>query len=381
MGNGNVRRYIGGKRPGKYFKEDVFPKHDDVFYKLGMDEVMGVALFRVFSKIDIDESSTVDVEELFQHIGGRRTKFNERIFDMGDKIDGENGLPFGAFTVTLWNYCTYTTEMLARYIWEIFDIDNTKFLERPDIEAMYRMLYNCDDHDDYYVGRFPFNRDEIITRKDFINHAAARRHLIQPAIDFQSRLQNRIGGLLMWNQLTRYRTKYFKVFDDESATLEEAFISILRAENPIPRDKRTADEILEDKKKQVEAEIEAARIVLEMREKEQKREQERLLRIANSDERLVKIAQHEMESKLENFSKAIFTTDDVWQRREQRNDLFACFDTFWKINEEYWIRKNKKDLELIIGVPEDHEGNVFMKIIQFSVLNLDLLYQSTNLGC
>ena len=37
-------------------------------------------------------------------------------------------------------------------------------LEKADIEALYRMLYDCDEHDEYYVKQLPFSEEGTITK-------------------------------------------------------------------------------------------------------------------------------------------------------------------------------------------------------------------------
>lgn len=64
MGNGNVRRYVGGKRPQKYFIEDLWPRCQEHLQKLGIDEKRGFEIFNTFSKIDVDESETLEIEEI-----------------------------------------------------------------------------------------------------------------------------------------------------------------------------------------------------------------------------------------------------------------------------------------------------------------------------
>ena len=86
-----------------------------------------------------------------------------------------------------------------------------------------------------------------------------------------------------------------------------------------------------------------------MREKQQAAEQRKIERMADSEDRIVRISQHELESKISNFRNTVFLTDHIWDRREKRQEIFAIFDNFWVVNKAYWTRKNKKDLELTIG--------------------------------
>lgn len=150
MGNANAHRYIGGKRPDKYFREDVWPVQDELFSKLQLDEKRSIYLFRCFVKIDKDESQSVDVNECFDYFGGRRTRFTERVFLCRNyRKEGECvGLTFVDFAIALWNYCTFNYALMAQYVFEIFDPENEGVIEKADVETMYKMLYACDEHDE-----------------------------------------------------------------------------------------------------------------------------------------------------------------------------------------------------------------------------------------
>ena len=127
----------------------------------------------------------------------------------------KKGHDFNSFFIITWNYCTLSIAGLARTLFEIFDIEGVNILERPDIEAMYKMVYDCDDHDEKYLSEFPFEVDGTISKVNFIDHVGVRRHWIQPLIDFQKRLRRKTGGTLMWEALATYRRRYFSVYDKE----------------------------------------------------------------------------------------------------------------------------------------------------------------------
>jgi Ca2+-binding EF-hand superfamily protein len=113
MGNGNVKRYIGGKRPLKYFKEDVWPTLEIFLTRLGIEEGKGFELFNAFSRIDTDQSGKVSVKECMVYFGGTITRFTERIFDVVDVTD-RDGLEFRNFVFALWNFSTLYTVLIAK---------------------------------------------------------------------------------------------------------------------------------------------------------------------------------------------------------------------------------------------------------------------------
>ena len=169
---------------------------------------------------------------------------------MYDEQKAKKGLCFEDFAIVLWNYCTLTSSGIARYVFEIFDVDKLGKLEKPDVETMYKMLYHCDEHDEKFLSQFPFNPvDESISKKDFIDHAKKRKHLIQPALDYQKRLRKKLGGFIMWEMLTAHRKRKFHVHDESSPSLPEALTAILNSEEVLSKVvKVDADKLLEDAK-------------------------------------------------------------------------------------------------------------------------------------
>jgi hypothetical protein len=115
MGNGQVKRYIGGKVPQKYFSEDLWPEAQESLQKLSIDESRGYELFKMFCKIDTDYSASLDVDECMAYFGGKRTRFTERIFDTLEIEEKKEGLNFVQFAFTMWNFCTLNTAGIARY--------------------------------------------------------------------------------------------------------------------------------------------------------------------------------------------------------------------------------------------------------------------------
>ncbi len=97
----------------------------------------------------------------------------------------------------------------------MFDPDDTGVLGRPDVGAMYRMLYDSDYEDDKLIdGCFKFNEEGKITRQDFIAQVKSNRQFIKPATAFQSRVRGKLGGLIMWETLTSFRKKNFGIIDE-----------------------------------------------------------------------------------------------------------------------------------------------------------------------
>lgn len=369
------QRYMQGKVPSKYYADEMWPRVQDLFYKLGLDEAKGLELFLTFCKMDADASGTVDVDECFSYLGGARTKFTERLFHaegrFNDNGEAEIGLEFREFAVIVWGYCTLTPYYLARKAFEIFDVERVDNLERPDIEAMYRMLYDCDEHDEYYVNQITFNKEGYITKDDFCEQVNKRRHIIEPCINYQARLRRRMGGFIMWEALTGFRRRYFMLVDTNSATTDEALKAILLQEDPNKnKRRRAADELLAEKKAKQLAEENKAAAELEAIELEKARR----LREAElkAEDRLMKEAWMRLEKKRFEFEDLEFLVESAWERREKRLELYALLDDFVVEADAYWKVQDDKEVRLTIGTDQDHEARYrdFMRTNEGTLLRI-----------
>lgn len=163
-------------------------------------------------------------------LSGKRTRFTERIFDVLEPQDGGKGLDFTSFTYIVWNFLTLSTAGVARYlhfaasifvynkwshryVYEIFDPDNNGYLEQPDIEAVYRMLYDTDNHDTKHITMIKYDEDGRISKDKFIKHMKSKKFIIKPALEYQNRMKKQLGGVIMWEGLSGYRKRHFSVFD------------------------------------------------------------------------------------------------------------------------------------------------------------------------
>lgn len=62
-------------------------------------------LLKQFHDIDADNSFSVSLHELINHLEMENTSYAKRVFGMFD-TDGSGTVDFGEFVAALWNYCT-----------------------------------------------------------------------------------------------------------------------------------------------------------------------------------------------------------------------------------------------------------------------------------
>jgi hypothetical protein len=353
------QRYMKGKVPEKYWIEDMWPKIEELFEKWHIDRNKGLDLFLAFCAMDADAGGTVDLEECFAYLGGARTKFTERVWYAAPKIndDGEfeEGLNFEEFAVVCWNYCTIAPTHMAKLVFEIYDVEAVGHLEKPDIESLYCMLYDCDEHDEYYVNELPFSADDSITKTAFSTYVGKNRHIIQPCLDYQNRLRRKFGGYILWETLAGHRKRQFLVYDEKSASMEEALTAIVKSEDPNRKmRKMEADRAMAEAK--AVAEAEAAAAAEELRALDRAKEEEARREELSSENRFMKLHWMALDTLREKFEHTEFLVDDAYRRHEDKQDLYDTLDRYKVSSDEYWEVKDQAELVLQIGTDDDHKA-------------------------
>lgn len=81
------------------------PGWRELFHALKLTESEITQLQRMFRKVDMDGSGSVDTVELLTLLDIERTRFTEQIFTLFDS-DNSGKVDFREFVMALWNYCT-----------------------------------------------------------------------------------------------------------------------------------------------------------------------------------------------------------------------------------------------------------------------------------
>lgn len=213
----------------------------------------------------------------------------------------------------------------SRYVFEIFDVDFNGFVEGGEIGAIYRMLYDAEEHDTKMVTSFPLDNNGKVTKEKFIKYLKSKKTLISPAIEYQGRLRKHLGGLIMWEQLTGYRKRNFAIYDQKSRTLDEAFIAIINSPDPNKKEAPlTATEKVIMDQDRIRAAAEAAQA--QLLEFERIRADEKKKALSSQEDRAMNLAWMAVEAKKHSFGEIEFTTATIMDRQEERAQLFEVFD-------------------------------------------------------
>jgi hypothetical protein len=77
----------------------------DLFAAMQLKKSEVKKLYKIFTRVDLDGSGSVDIAELLTLLDIERTRFTEQVFTVFDS-DGSGKVDFKEFVLAIWNYCT-----------------------------------------------------------------------------------------------------------------------------------------------------------------------------------------------------------------------------------------------------------------------------------
>lgn len=356
---GAITRYIGGKRPENFFKDEVWPTVEKLFSKIGLTEEMSLELLKIFASLDVEEDGEISVSEIMSFFGGGRSTYVERIY--ATYIDYENTkqkFTFKDFVLTIWNFATFDSRQIARFLFELMDPDNLSILEKPDVETMYRLMYECDEYDPYYIDIMPFDKDERIPKKIFIEFLRQKVHLIQPGLDYQQVVRRKCGGEKLWERVRVHRKKYFHTYEEEAKTLEDALHLILRSEPLVKEEVQIdADDELKRQKTALHLKIDEDKQAFVERQG-QKAELKRLAEVIAPEDLLVDEKWSRLDSECRKFEGMRFLISNPLKRTQERARLYELFDDAAKTELSRLADLEMKELAYKEGTEEDRNARL-----------------------
>lgn len=367
MGSGasvQNKRYMGGKTYPKFFKDDVWSLNEDLLDYLGLTEGKAFQVFAAFAQCDVNENGVVDSIESFKYFNLQRTLFTERLFFFErEEPDGSirRAMNLLEFIISLWSFCSLSSEGIARYVFEIFDIDNNYLLEKRHVRTMFKMLYGTDTVEEEYLKPFPFDSNKISKAEFIACTGGARRSkgniLLKPALSYQQTLRKRSGGVNMWTAITAHRLKHLAVYDRQYDHLHESVAAIVEAGVTLGNDRRALKDpqhLLQQQSLKIQNETSLMQRELQQRQLLAAQEQ-RKAEIAGPD-RLMKRGWAAFETAKQSFLDEEFTTDDALKRQQRRLHLFTVLEQAIEIAQDYYEQADIKDRTAVIGTEVDNEA-------------------------
>ncbi len=132
-------------------------------------------------------------------------------------------------TSSKWNYASYDPKLMAKYIFNIFDIDKQGKLSFEECDALIRLVYfdgKDNGSDAMMVVKEKCGNSNELELDAFMDMVVADNSIIQPAFDVQSRMIERIGcSDTFWKNLRKKRLMKFGPNEVPTITYEGACIS------------------------------------------------------------------------------------------------------------------------------------------------------------
>ena len=125
---------------GKSIESQIPRDWFDQFAALRLTKSEMSALLRVYKKVDLDGSGSVDLLELFVFLEVEHTPFTERVFKVFDS-NGTGKIDFREFVLALWNYCTLAKATLDIFTFDLYDADASGVLSHDEVIVMLSDIY------------------------------------------------------------------------------------------------------------------------------------------------------------------------------------------------------------------------------------------------
>jgi len=181
-----------------YFTHAVLPNCKELINDIEVSIQDAEKIFSAFVSMDTNGNEYISNVEFHRYFGWKRGVFTERIFDIYAAATKDDSLlSFDEFMSMVYNYSSYDTNLMCRYVWNIFDIDCKGVLSLDVIDALIRMVYfNQDGSTDEVIStlREATQGSSTISFDTFKELVENDKSILQPAFDIQSRLIEKTTG-------------------------------------------------------------------------------------------------------------------------------------------------------------------------------------------
>lgn len=157
-------------------------------------------IYAGFLEFDISGDGTVDLVEFLTILNIEETPITREIFDELDN-SGDHSMTFKEFALNIWHYCVKDKKAIAQMAFDIFDINDNGTLSDQELRQMVSEIYGKKgmSHDlKTIMKKLDKNKDNQISRSEFVNAAHQFPALLFPAFHMQTTFQQRIGGEAFW---------------------------------------------------------------------------------------------------------------------------------------------------------------------------------------
>ena len=120
---------------------------------LALTEQAVEKFWKIYKKVDLDESGSIEIKEMLVHFDIDRTKFTKRVFGVFDE-DNSGEIDLREFILALWNYCTLGKATLVIFAFNLYDSDGSGCIEPHELDNMLKEVYGRHWSSNVYATRY-----------------------------------------------------------------------------------------------------------------------------------------------------------------------------------------------------------------------------------
>ena len=136
------------KKKGIWFPEG--SPTANIIQSLNLTKKDLLKLRRQYSRIDLDDSGEIDMEEFFAMFKEKPTPYSRALFELTD-IDGSGTIEFDEFIQILCSYCVYSKEDILSFCFDTFDKDGSGEIDEQEYLLLMKGLA---DSNPMFPGNF-----------------------------------------------------------------------------------------------------------------------------------------------------------------------------------------------------------------------------------
>jgi Ca2+-binding EF-hand superfamily protein len=119
---------------------------------LALTEPAVEKFWKIYKKVDLDESGSIEIKEMLVHFDIDRTKFTKRVFGVFDE-DNSGEIDLREFILALWNYCTLGKATLVIFAFDLYDSDGSGIIDGMELDCMLKEVYGNNWSKNAYATR------------------------------------------------------------------------------------------------------------------------------------------------------------------------------------------------------------------------------------
>ena len=145
--------------------------------------------------------------------------------------DASGELSFVEFVVALWNYCTFTKASLLRFAFELFDNDDSGFIDLDEMKLLLRECYGKHKYKKTQAARHILDELDSMIEKgncvgglnlnDFNEFCLHHPALLYPAFELQQALQQNVLGTQFWQECQQRKLLQKKAIEKKNRLLDK----------------------------------------------------------------------------------------------------------------------------------------------------------------